>query len=318
MKENGVTAVCVNLMDRTDDLGLMEEVASRAQAEGLEYHAIVMCNLREGLPHEWYTVNRLGQKSDEFPPYTPKYKFIDPHNPEVHSYLIRELGKIADVPSVDYIELDFIRYPDVILPKGYESIFNRVVDGEEPTADNCYCEACVADFRGKTGIDILAAPDPSTCPEWAQFRCDAVTDLVNDIAAAIHAKGKKVSAAVFPGPASFAIPAERQDWGKWDVDMFFAMNYNALHNQGVGWIRDVTVEELEASGGKPVISLLFVCKDWQERDKAANAMRSGLIPAEVTEAIKDAKEVNASGVGLYSYSRMAPEHWEALQSALKQ
>lgn len=318
MKEKGVTGVCVHLTSRADDLAFMEEVASRAHAEGLEYHALVLCNLRDGLPHEWYTVNRLGQSSDEFPPYTPRYKFIDPHNPEVRSYLVRELGKIADVPSVDYIELDFIRYPDVILPKGYESIFNWVVDGEEPIADCCYCDACTSDFKEKTGIDILAVEDPSTCLEWAQFRCDAVTGLVNELAAALHAKGKKVSAAVFPGPASFAIPAERQDWGKWDVDLFFAMNYNALHCQSVGWIKDVTVEELEASGGKPVVSLLFVCKDWQERDKAATAMRSGLTPAELSEAVKDAMEVKASGVGVYTYSRMAPEHWEALQSALEQ
>ena len=73
------------------------------------------------------------------------------------------------------------------------------MDEEYPTADYCYCDKCVADFKAATGIDIKSVEDPSKCAEWAQFRCDLITKLVNRIADEVHGKGKKVSAAVFPG-----------------------------------------------------------------------------------------------------------------------
>lgn len=62
---------------------------------------------------------------------------------------------------------------------------------EYPTADYCYCDKCVADFKAESGIDIKAVEDPSTCEEWKQFRYNRITNLVNKIAAAVHAKGKK-------------------------------------------------------------------------------------------------------------------------------
>ena len=39
---------------------------------------------------------------------------------------------------------------------------------EYPTADYCYCDKCVADFKAATGIDIKAVEDPSKCEEWKQ------------------------------------------------------------------------------------------------------------------------------------------------------
>ena len=37
---------------------------------------------------------------------------------------------------------------------------------EYPTADYCYCDKCVADFKAESGIDIKSVEDPSTCEEW--------------------------------------------------------------------------------------------------------------------------------------------------------
>ena len=62
-----------------------------------------------------------------------------------------------------------------------------------------------------------------------QFRYNRITSLVNKIAAAVHAKGKKVSAAVFPGPDSYAKKLVRQEWNKWNIDAFFPMNYNDFY-----------------------------------------------------------------------------------------
>ena len=44
-----------------------------------------------------------------------------------------------------------------------------------------------------------------------------------------HAKGKKISADVFPGPHSHAVWMVRQEWNKWNIDAFFPMNYNDFY-----------------------------------------------------------------------------------------
>lgn len=111
---------------------------------------------------------------------------------------------IASIPGVDYVQLDYIRYADVILARGLWDKYGLTMNGEYAKADYCYCDDCVAAFKKQSGIDITKVTDPSKIKEWAQFRCDAVTDLVNAISDAVHAKQKKISADVFPGPKSYA------------------------------------------------------------------------------------------------------------------
>ena len=196
-KSQGIVGVCMG----SDNPEVVREAAKRAHAEGLEYHAWIAAMTRGGKPHEWYTVNRLGQPSDEFPPYVSYYKTLDPADPDVRQYMIDLYCSIAEIPEVDYVQLDYIRYADVILGRGLWDKYGLVMDEEYAPADSCYCDDCVAEFKEKTGIDIKSVEDPSKVKEWAQFRCDKVTDLVNAIVDAVHAKGKKVSADVECGHA---------------------------------------------------------------------------------------------------------------------
>ena len=48
--------------------------------------------------------------------------------------------------------------------------------------------------------------------------------------------GKKVSADVFPGPNSLAVPMVRQQWDQWPIDMVFPMNYNDFYLEGADWL----------------------------------------------------------------------------------
>ena len=77
-----------------------------------------------------------------------------PNNPDVVNYLVTEYGQIADIPEVDFVHLDYIRYVDVILARGLWEKYGLVMNEEYPTADYCYCDKCVADFKKATGIDI--------------------------------------------------------------------------------------------------------------------------------------------------------------------
>ena len=312
-KSHGVVGVCLE----SANPDVVREASARAHAEGLEYHAWIPCMLRGDRPHSWYAVNRLGQSADEYPAYVPYYQAMDPHHPAVHQYLTDRLRYIAALPDVDYIQLDYIRYPDVILSRGLWDKYGLTMDEEYAPADYCYCDDCVADFKALTGIDIREVEDPSKVAEWAQFRCDNITALVNDIAAAVHAEGKKVSADVFPGPKSHARWMVRQEWDKWDVDMYFPMNYNDFYLEPASWVGKVTSEEVKSAHGKPVISGLFICREWQRKEQLADPEQSGLTPSELVTAVKDARKAGAAGVCLFTPGSMTADHWAALDKALR-
>lgn len=319
LKKRGVYGVCVNA--GFDSLRIVA-ASKAAHKAGLEYHAWIPTMVQAHLDPSWYTVNRLGESAYDRPAYVPYYTTLDPHNPAVGEYLARRYANIAKIPTVDYVQLDYIRYADVILAKGLWDKYGLIMNGEYPKADYCYCDACVNDFKQRTGIDIRKYTDPSKVKEWAKFRCDVVTALVNKIVAAVHAEGKKVSADVFPGPDSYARWMVRQQWNDWNVDAFFPMNYNDFYLEPASWVGKVTAEEVESvkSKGKtaPVYSGIFICKDWRNKDKVVDPENSGLLPSEIAEAVHTSLKAGAAGISIFTPDDMTPEHWEALDKAMKE
>lgn len=340
-KSHGIVGVCVECGGFEFDR--IETAAKLAHEVGLEYHAWVPSMLQGGKPEGWYTVNREGKSA--FNPkdraYVEYYQTVDPHNPEVVKYLAENYAKVAEIPEVDYVQLDYIRYADVVLSEGlwvkYDTIIGHdwgnleigPLEGsakpasvnEYPAADYCYCDDCVADFKEKTGIDIkeklAAGVDPAAVPEWAQFRCDNVTNCVNAIAEAVHAKGKKISADVFPGPHSYAEWMVRQQWQNWDVDCYFPMNYNDFYLKDADWVGTVTKEEVETvEGKKPIYSGLFICHDWQNKSGEIDPENSGLVPSEIAAAVKAAKDAGAAGICLFCPNHMTEEHWAEFDKAI--
>lgn len=314
-KSYGVKGVCLNA---GFDQEKIRTAARVAKSFGLEYHAWAPCMLQEGLDSTWYAVNRLGQSAYSVQAYVPYYKCLDPRNPQVQEWLIDKYTQLVEIPEVDYVQLDYIRYADVILAKGLWEKYNLVMNEEYPVADYCYCDHCVQAFKKQTGIDIRSFKDPSACKEWAQFRCDAITELVNKIVAAVHAKGKKVSADVFPGPHSYAVWMVRQEWSKWNVDAFFPMNYNDFYLENATWVGKVTKEEVQSVNGKaPVYSGLFICHDWRNKDKVIDPENSGLLPSEIEEAVMSSMKAGAAGISLFTPGEMTDEHWKALEKVIR-
>lgn len=313
-KSQGVTGVCFNTGFDVEKA----KIASRiAKSLGLEYHAWMPCMLHAGLNPSWYAVNRLGQSAHDVQVYVPYYTCLDPHNKEVQAWLIEQYCKMAELPDVDYVQLDYIRYPDVILARGLWEKYGLVMNEEYPKADYCYCDDCVAAFKEKTSIDIRKVDDPSKCKKWAQFRCDIITDLVNKLASAVHAKGKKISADVFPGPHSHAVWMVRQEWNKWNIDAFFPMNYNDFYLEKASWVGKITRKEVKAVKGKiPVYSGLFICKDWKNKASVVDPEHSGLLPSEIEEAVAGSMKAGAAGISLFTPKSMTEEHWDALKQVL--
>lgn len=315
-KTYGTVGVCFNAHL---DSAKIATAARIAKELGLEYHAWIPTMLQEGLDSTCYTVNRLGESAYDKQAYVPYYKTLDPLNPQVRRFLKEQFERIASIKEVDYIQLDYIRYADVILARGLWDKYGLTMNEEYPKADYCYCDSCVAAFQRTSGIDIRQVTNPSTNQEWAQFRCDAITSLVNELVDAIHVKGKKISADVFPGPQSYAVWMVRQEWNKWNVDAYFPMNYNDFYKEPAEWIGKVTAEEVKSVADKktPVYSGLFICRDWQNKANLIDPEHSGLLPSEIEKAVAGSMKAGATGVCLFTPNDMTPEHWEALRKAIR-
>ena len=307
-KAHGFTGICVNA-----DLADIPAISAIAHEEGLEYHAWKPCMLQSGMPEDWYAVNRLGQRADEYPAYVDYYKALDPANPEVQDYIVSLALEIASIPDVDYVQLDYIRYADAILARGlWDKYGLDFSDGPYPPADYCYCDSCVTEFKELTGIDIREVEDPQAVPEWSEFRCGKVTELVSKVWDAVHSVGKKLSADVFPGPDSYAVPMVRQQWDQWPVDMVFPMNYNDFYLEPAEWVGTVTAEEVQAAGDIPVISGLFICREWERKAEIEDPEGHGLLPSEIATAVRGAMDAGAAGICLFTPGSMTEEHWAEL------
>ena len=315
-KSHGIDGMCYNA---GHDVEKHRRAAKAAKANGMEYHAWIPAMLQSGpeIDSTWYAVNRNGESAYHVQAYVPYYKFLCPNRTEVTDYLTNLYTKVAEIPEVDAIHLDYIRFVDVILARGLWDKYGLVMNEEYPVADYCYCDKCVSDFKAATGIDIKSVKDPSTVEEWKQFRCDLITKLVNHIAEAVHAKGKKIDAAVFPGPDSYAKKMVRQEWNKWNLDAFFPMNYNDFYLEGPAWIGKVVKEEVASVDSKiPVYSGLFICRDYENKAQIKDPEGHGLIPSEIEEAVRVSMENGAAGVCLFTPGNMTDAHWEAFERAI--
>ena len=216
------------------------DVLACAKDHGLETHAWTwaLCRgdkeLLEKHP-DWYDVNRLGESAADKPAYVNYYHFLCPSHPEVGDYLAKIVSDLGDNANLDGIHLDYIRYPDVILPVALWKKYNLVQNEELPQFDYCYCEVCRNAFKQQTGEDPLKLPDPPANAAWRQYRYDSVTKLVNRLVEVAHGKHKQITAAVFPTPA-LAKKMVRQDWVHWNLDAVLPMVYHSFYNEKPEWI----------------------------------------------------------------------------------
>ncbi|MEO1011426.1 MAG: hypothetical protein AAFX53_08985 [Bacteroidota bacterium] len=286
---------------------------------GMEFHTWIptMVQSDPKLKPEWYGVSGKGESAYEKQPYVSYYKFLCPNKKEVYDYLANLYGSVADVAEVDGIHLDYIRFPDVILARGLWEKYGLIQDREFPEYDFCYCDTCTSDFKKKTRIDITKVENPSYIQEWKQYRYDVITTLVNRLAKMVHGKGKKINAAIFPGP-SIAKKLVRQEWDKWNLDAFFPMNYNDFYIGNTLWVGSVVKEEANAVTPKPVYSGLFICpRPWNKANEK-DPEGHGLLPEELGDAVRESMENGAKGICLFTPGRMTDAHWVALEMAIHQ
>ena len=245
--ESGISAVLFE--------GYDEDVFRMCKEAGLEAHYWKWTmNRRELLDThpEWFAVNRKGESSHDRPAYVEYYRFLCPSHPEVAEYLAADYLHDANLPYVDGMHLDYVRYPDVILPVSLWKNYGIEQTREHPEYDYCYCDLCREKFRAQTGRDPMDTEFPMEDQSWINFRLDAITHVVEQISEVMRRDGKYLSAAVFPGP-SMARRMVRQDWGNWSLEAYFPMIYNGFYYEGPEWIGRSVAESVKAVGGRAAI-----------------------------------------------------------------
>jgi uncharacterized lipoprotein YddW (UPF0748 family) len=300
MKAAGIDAILVG-----GNADFYRRAAPAAAAEGLELHAWIFAMMRgdQVKAHpDWYAVNRRGVSTADKPPYVDYYRFMCPSRDDVRQHLRAFVRELAGVDGLAGVHLDYIRYPDVILPVALWPKYNLVQDKEYPDFDYCYCQVCRDTFKKTAGIDPISLEDPAGHRAWLQYRYDTITAVVGLLSGEVRAARKAATAAVFPTPA-IARALVRQDWTRWPLDAVLPMVYHAFYKEDVPWIERATREGVKALGGRmPLYSGLYV---------------PDLPPAELARAARFALAGGAAGVSVFQGNTLTPDHLSALATALR-
>ncbi|MHC1707311.1 MAG: sugar-binding protein [Bacteroidales bacterium] len=250
---------------------------------------------------DWFVVNRDGLSSISNPAYVGYYRFLCPSNPGVRVYLESKIDEYLAIPGLEGIHLDYIRFPDVILPGALWSKYGIIQDREYGSYDYCYCERCRQKYSTISGNDPLGIVKPEEDIAWRQFRYKQITSIVSELAETCHARGKRISAAVFPGP-SIARKLVRQSWEQWPLDEYFPMLYQSFYYGSLDWIRLQTSEGIMAIHNKaPLYSGLFL---------------PSLNPRELHTAIQKCIAGGACGISIFNLESITSEHWRVLNNAV--
>ena len=128
---------------------------------------------------EWFQVSRSGKSCFDHPPYVDYYRWVSPVNPSVVEYLADKVHELASNPLVDGVHLDYVRYPDVILPKALWRKYGLDQTEEMADYDFDYSDATRKAYKDIYGEDPLEMTDPAHNQQWLHFRYDSVTKLVS-------------------------------------------------------------------------------------------------------------------------------------------
>lgn len=251
---------------------------------------------------EWYAVNRKGQNSLEYRAYVDYYQWLSPFHPEARTYIKNNAKAILEVEGLASVHLDYVRYVDVILGAELQPKYNLVQHTEMPEYDYGYHPIAREGFKKIFGKDPIEMEHPELSPEWKQYRLNAVTSLVNEIAEMVHDKDGKLTAAVFPFPER-ARQMVRQDWDKWNLDTAYPMIYQSFYNENIDWIGFVTEQDVQQTDF-PIVAGLYT-----------PALRDA---NDFEKAIRLAYEKGAAGISIFTADDLNESQKEVLKKLHKE
>jgi hypothetical protein len=280
--------------------GIDEREFATVKEAGLELHAWMWTTnrrdqwIRDNHP-DWYQVSRSGKSCFDQPPYVEYYRWVSPVIPGVQKYLEDRAAKLASHPLVSGVHLDYVRYPDVILPKGLWAKYGLDQHEELPDYDFCYGKHTREAFKAVSGRDPMEIEHPDSDQEWLHFRYDSVTNLVKKLGKVAHGHHKKLTAAVFPTPR-LARKICRQDWDKWPLDAACPMIYHSFYEEPVEWVGECVLENVQTATF-PIIAGLY--------------MPAFKTPEEFAQALALVKRRGGFGVSLFG--GVGDDYWKVYE-----
>ena len=224
---------------------------------------------------EWYAINRRGESCITHPPYVDYYRWLCPSKPAVQQYLQAEVEQILSKDYVDGIHLDYVRYCDVVLPVNLWENYKIEQIKELPEYDYCYCDDCKEKFKAWRGQDLEQIVFPEASLSWREFRYNAITTIVNQLAAVAVKHKKQITAAVFPTP-EVARRNVRQDWTNWNLNGVCPMIYHGFYKEPVEWIGDAVAEGVHFLNGRFPIYAGIYLPDFKSQEEIKLGMQYAL------------------------------------------
>ncbi len=222
---------------------------------------------------DWYAVNALG-KSCHVPqnrPYVEYYQFLCPNNKEVQQYLLEQIRQLAAIPGLDGIQADYMRLPDVELPRGLWKKYGLDMSRGIPDYDYCYCDAC----------------------KHMGERVQSIARLYNALADEIRRHGLTAACAVFPSP-SLAARQVHQDWRLFHADIVLPMVYHSFYDEPASWAVEITRQAAQEIQGRIPM--------------APGVHLPDIPPAELHRHLDSLHATGVHGIGIFSDDELTPEH----------
>ncbi len=237
---------------------------------------------------DWGNKTLKGYESANATPSSSEHNgyFLDPANPEVKEFLLKLINEIISSYKPDGINLDYIRYPQII--------------STSPMGNWGYTETARTMFYQLYGVDpvTITVSDPLWV-KWGDFRRQQISDFVEKVGQLGKSKGIYMSAVIFPDK-NLAYSHKLQDWAAWSqkhylrafTPLFLTCNPKTLNSQ-------ITTVINSKSPDTDLIAGLFVTF-------------MGGSEEDLIRQIHETRKANANGVSLFDYAHLSPKYIKAL------
>ena len=216
--------------------------------------------------------------------------FLDPANPEVHTYLLTLLEEIITKYKPDGINLDYIRYPQSIAAKftGYE------------LSNWGYTEYARNEFKEAMKIDPIDLKyGTPQWDAWAGYRQNKITSFVFK-AKQLTSKYKiPLTAVIFPDRFQ-SMEVKMQDWKTWSdynyIDGFTPLILTCDKDTAIYLINDIRINSSPRTKIYPGLFVAFMNGN----------------PDDLLRQLHESRKLKASGIVLFDFAHLEKKYTDVL------
>jgi len=299
----GINTLIILVKNTTGHIYFQSQIGVADPAYGYDFFDLFLSEARKRkmTVHAWFCVFPEGailgevRQHPEWLIRDKERRFVataNPALPAVRQYEINLMLELVRRYSVDWVHLDYIRYPcDPIEP-------NFSFDPETLRL-----------FKEFSGVDLLQvkAHDSGNMiwNAWLEWNRDQVTKFMRELKEALGSIGRRVqvSAAVFPDPVNATVLIG-QDWPRWAADGLVDMLCPMLYTNHTDFFKRAVGRAMEAARGRSL-----VCPGI-----GIGTSHNQNTPEGMAEQVRISRELGAAGVVFFSGSSLGEPFLERLKT----